>query len=101
MSRFTCIIIAALAALAIAAPVATAVPIREPGSTPSQELPGPPTWPVDPEPIGAAPVDAAPPTGGDEISPLVYILPGLILTVLLAVGTVHAVRTSRRTRVGA
>ena len=103
MSRFTKIIVATLAVLAIAAPVASAMPIRESGGTSSQQLPGPPTWPVDPEPIGSpASADAAPSSGADGSSALVYILPGAIMAVLLAAGATYTVRASaRRARAGA
>jgi hypothetical protein len=66
------------------------------------------TWPLDsrsaaliarspaPEPIAPAPVNAAPLPEGDDTSPLVYILPGVIVSVLLAAGMGYAVRTSGR-----
>jgi hypothetical protein len=97
----TRIITAALVALVLAAPAATAMPTREDGGgTSSQQLPGPPTWPVDPQPI-ASPDSASATDGDDGTSPLVYILPGVIVSVLLVGGTVYAVRTSRWARLGA
>jgi regulator of extracellular matrix RemA (YlzA/DUF370 family) len=153
MTRSTSIITAALAALAIAAPAATAMPVREHGSTsgevgittaPQQDhrsadardastrpqtgtpsTPGGdlrsadardagittttprglPTWPVDPKPIASAPVnDAAPVAADDDTSPFVYILPGVLASLILAAGMGYAVRTSgraRRARIGA
>ena len=148
MSRITRSIMAALAALAFAAPVATAMPARDAAltsslagttsSSPQQDRRGefsvtPQTgavapvkdlrsadardagakaivpvaalhgWPVDPDPIAPAPVEAVPVAGGDGTSPLVYVLPGALLSLLLAAGMGYAVRTSgraRRARIG-
>ena len=63
--------------------------------------PGPPTWPIDPEPLGPAPVEvAAPVADADDTSPLIYVLPAAIVSILLVAGVGYAVRTSaRRTRV--
>jgi hypothetical protein len=61
-------------------------------------LPGPPTWPSNPKPISPAPVDAVATDGGDDDSPLVYILAGLIASGLVAGGMGYAVHTSRRAR---
>ena len=138
MPRITIIVTAALATLALAAPVATAMPdrdgvgttaapqqdlrgadarnasvqpqtgtatlgqdfrtadARDAGATPSEPVVGLPTWPVDPEPI--APVETTPVAGDDDTSPLVYVLPGIAFSLLLAAGLGYAVRTSGRTR---
>ena len=56
------------------------------------------TWPVNPEPITPAPVNAAPVAGVDDTSPLVYILPGLVLSLVLAAGMGYAMRMSGRAR---
>ena len=77
---------------------------RDAGTEPIEPVPGLPTWPLDPESIAPAPVDAAPVADGDDTSPLVYILPGLIVSVLLAAGMGYAVLMSgraRRARIGA
>jgi hypothetical protein len=68
------------------------------GTQPAEPVPGLPTWPVDPEPIAPAPVDPVPVAGGDDTSPLVYVLPGIALSLLLAAGLGYAVRTSGRAR---
>jgi hypothetical protein len=127
MTRITCSIMAALVSLAIVAPVATAMPDRDTVGTSSvagTTVPGDdvrsadardagvtttapqglPTWPVDPAPITPAAVDTVAPAGDDDTSPLVYILPAVLVSVLLAAGIGYAVRTStraRRARVGA
>ena len=93
------IITAALVALALAAPLATAMPIRESVGTSSEQLPGPP-WPAASQPM--TPADPASATSGnDGTPPLVYILPGIIVSILLVGGMAYAVRTSRRARLGA
>jgi hypothetical protein len=157
MTRSTRAIAAALAALAIGAPAATAMPIRESVSAPSGEAA---TAPARQDPRGSvardasvmpqtgtaaaaaqaangtttprevpsylagvhptqrapvpshlaglhptqrAPVNAASADGGDGTSPLVYILPGVALSVMLAAAMGYALRTSgraRRARVG-
>jgi hypothetical protein len=141
MPRITLIVTAALAAFAICAPVATAMPqrdgvgttaapqqdlrgadaraasaspqagtgtasgpdvrtpdARDAGAKPAEPVPGLPTWPADPKPIAPAPIDATPVAGGDDTSPLPYILPAIALSLLLAAGLGHAVRTSARAR---
>jgi len=140
MPRTTLIVTATLAALALSAPVATAMPSRDTagttataqqdlrsadarvasvtpqtgtpasgqdfrspdavdaGTKPTERVPGLPTWPLDPEPIAPAPVDAAPVASDDDTSPLLYILPGLALSLMLATGLGYAVRTSGRAR---
>jgi hypothetical protein len=52
---------------------------------------GLPTTLIDPEPI-------VPVAGGDDTSPLVYILPGIALSLMLVAGFAYAVRTSDRDR---
>jgi hypothetical protein len=118
MTRITCSILAALVSLAIVAPVATAMPDRDTigTSTAGTTVPaddvrsadardagvtttapqGLPTWPVDPAPITPAAVDTVAPNGDDGTSPLVYILPAVLVSVLLAAGMGYAVRTSVR-----
>jgi len=138
MPRITIHAVAALAILALAAPVATAMPTRDAvgttaapqqdprgadgraasatprtgtgalpkdfrtadardaGSKPAEPVPGLPTWPADPEPIAAAQPDSTPVAAADATSPLVYILPGIALSLLVAAGVGHAVRTSGR-----
>jgi hypothetical protein len=137
MPRITLIAAAALTALALFVPAATAMPadprqldmhastVHKPATTQrdlrsadardaavtpqtgtpasGQEFRTPdavdagrkPAEPLDPQPI-AAPVDAAPVSGDDDTSPLVYILPGIALSLLLAASLGYAVRTSRR-----
>ena len=118
MPRITIIVAAALATLALAAPVATAMPqrdavgtstsaqqdlrgadARDAGAQSAEPVPGLPTWPVNPEPIAPAPVETTPIAGGDDTSPLLYVLPGIALSLLLAAGLGYAVRTSRRARI--
>ena len=77
---------------------------RYAGTKPIEAVPGLPTWPLDPEPIAPAPVDQAPLADGDDSAPFGYILPGIVMSVLLAAGMGDAVRTSgraRRARIGA
>jgi hypothetical protein len=145
MPRITIIAAAALATLAFAAPVATAMPerghvgkpaaaqqdprgadardasetsqtgtatlsqdlrsadARDAGAKPAEPVPGLPTWSVDPEPITPAPVETSPVAGDGDTSPLVYVLPGIALSLLLAAGLGYAVHTSgraRRARIG-
>jgi hypothetical protein len=71
---------------------------RDAGAKPAEPVPGLPTWPVDPEPIAPAPVETIPVAGDDGTSPLLYILPGIALSLLLAAGLGYAVRTSGRAR---
>jgi hypothetical protein len=71
---------------------------RDAGAKPAEPVPGLPTWPVDPEPIAPAPVETTPVAGDGDTSPLVYILPGIALSLLLAAGLGYAVRTSGRAR---
>ena len=141
MPRITPIIAVALAALALSAQTATAMPVRDAAATsgttspqqdlrgadardasvepqtgaatPSQDfrtadardagarqaepIPGLPTWPIDPEPIAPAHVETTP-VAGDDSSPLLYILPGIALSLLLAAGLGYAMRTSGRAR---
>ena len=140
MPRIMIVVAAALATLAFAAPVATAMPergavgkpaaaqqdlrgddareasptpqtgtatlsqdlrsadARDAGAKPAEPVPGLPTWPVDPEPITPGPVESAPVAGDGDTSPLVYVLPGIALSLLLAAGLGYAVRTSGRGR---
>jgi hypothetical protein len=140
MPRITIIAVTGLATLALAAPVATAMPqrddvgtaaapqqdlrgadardasttpqtgtarlsqdlrsadARDAGTKPAEPVPGLPTWPVHPEPIAPAPVETIPIVGDDDPAPLVYILPGIALSLLLAAGVGYAVRTSGRAR---
>jgi hypothetical protein len=123
MTRITLIATAALAAVALAAPVATAqlphegragyrpqantaylpaVDVRSPDARDAgvDSAPGLPTWRVDPEPI-AAPAEVAPVSGDDDVSPLFYILPGVALGLLLAGGLALAVRATGRARISA
>jgi hypothetical protein len=136
MPRITILAVAALATLALAAPVATAMPTRDAvgtttapqqdlrgadardaslrlqtpvssgqdvrtpdardaGAKPAEPVPGLPTWPLDPEPIAQAPVETTP-VAADDTSPLVYILPGIVVSLLLAAGLGYAMRTSSR-----
>jgi hypothetical protein len=69
--------------------------------TAGSRLPGPPTWPIDPKPLGPASVDeSAPVADADDTSPLIYVLPAAIVSILLVAGVSYAMRTSaRRTRV--
>jgi hypothetical protein len=71
---------------------------RDAGAKPAEPVPGLPTWPVDPEPIAPAPVETTPVAGDGDTSPLVYVLPGIALSLLLAAGLGYAVRTSGRAR---
>ncbi len=115
MPRIICIVAAALASLAMCTQAAVAMPGRDAVGTSSLAgttsaspkgeashtgglLPvGPPTWPVDPEPLGPAPVDvAAPVEGADDTSPLIYVLLAASASILLVAGAGHARRTSRR-----
>ena len=126
----TRIMIVVLALLATAAPGATAMPARDYASgaaataAPQQDHRSPDARPVRPQTGTAAPVhelrsadardagteplapaspDADPITAGDDTSPFVYILPGIVASILLAVGMGYAVRMSgraRRARIG-
>jgi len=135
----TRIIIVALALLATAAPVATAMPSREyvsgaPTAAPQQDrrsadardasvspqagasvrpqtgtaASGQDLRSVDASDAGTKPIapaspGAAPITGGDDTSPFVYIVTGVLACVLLAVGMGYVVRASgraRRARIG-
>jgi len=117
MPRITLIVTAALVTLALAAPMATAMPThggvgtataaqqdlrgadaRDAGAKPAEPVPGLPTWPVNPEPITPAPVETTPIAGHDDTSPLAYIVPGIALGLVLAAGLGYAVRTSGRAR---
>jgi hypothetical protein len=61
--------------------------------------PGPPTWPLDPEPlVRPQPVPVA--VGDDGTSPLAYILPAAGMTLMLGAAFAFAAR-SRRARVNA
>jgi hypothetical protein len=71
---------------------------RDGGLKPVAPVPGLPTWPLNPEPIAPAPVDAAPVADSDDGSTLAYVLPGIVVSVLLAAGMAYALRASARTR---
>lgn len=109
-------ITAALAALAIAAPAATAMPADGPtGASDTTSAPRdfartaarnadaeapiaqPPTWPVDPEPIARTQPSAASVDGDGGNSPLVFVVPALV-GLILAAGVGYAVHASVRTR---
>jgi hypothetical protein len=71
---------------------------RDAGAKPAEPVPGLPTWPVDPEPIASAPAETTPVAGDDDTSPLVYVLPGIALSLLLAAALGYTARTSGRAR---
>jgi len=61
--------------------------------------PGPPTWPLDPEPLVPPQAQPVPVTAGDDgTSPLTYILPAAGMTLMLGAAFAFAAR-SRRARV--
>lgn len=79
------IIITALAILALSAPVASAMPLRD-GGSPHQA----PVQPAPPKPVAA--------TADHGTPPLVFIVPGVVLVAMLGVAVVYA-RTPRRSPV--
>ena len=54
--------------------------------------PGPPTWPLNPEPIRRA---AVPVAADDDPSPLTYILPTAAIALMLGAGLAFAARPRR------
>jgi hypothetical protein len=94
----TRIIAIALAGLAITAPVAGAMPIRDarPGA-PKQDLRNPDQRAPAP-PVAVTPVTVtkpAPVADNSGPSPLVYVIPSLVLAGMLGVAVLYA-RSSRR-----
>ena len=104
MSRTIRTVAIALAMVAMFVGSAYGMPIRDRvGATGSPgaglPLPGPPTWPEHPAPIGDTAAEAT--AGGDgasEVISLATIVPGIVIAALLAGGIVYAVRGSSRTR---
>jgi hypothetical protein len=103
------IITIALATLALAAPAATAMPLYEHDGTPppahrqdlrnaDQRAPGIAIVPAQ-QPTTMAPVERTKPvpavSDGNDPSPLVFILPSLVLLAMLGVATAY-VKSTRR-----
>jgi uncharacterized protein YcnI len=76
---------------------AAAAAVKAPGATAvdSATQPGPPTWPVNPQPISSAPTVKAVDDGGTDWMPVALGIAG----GLLAIGAVALLATRRRTRV--
>jgi hypothetical protein len=57
--------------------------------------PGPPTWPVNPEPIGRVPAQPVAAGSDDGTSPLAYIVPIGAIALMLAAALAYAARPRR------
>jgi hypothetical protein len=108
--RLTFLALAAVLLVALGAPAAHSIQEGSPGSDAAQigaaetragavqpetgaRLPGPPTWPVDPEPIARAAKTDTEPGGNDGLpwEPIAYGLAGAAVA-LAAAGTLVAIR---------